>query len=106
MEIRKVLSSLAVVALLSTTACAATETRESTGEQIDSTVISTKVRAAIAADDQLSIFPIDVTTFRGTVQLSGFVNSVEEKRRAESVASNVEGVSAVKNDLIIKNTSR
>lgn len=102
MNIRTVASSLAVVALLATAACSSTPTRESTGEYVDSTVVSSKVRAAIAADDKLSIFPIDVETYKGVVQLSGFVNSAAQKRRAEQTASAVDGVRSVRNDLVIK----
>lgn len=102
MELRRIFSSLAVVALLATTACASTANDESTGQVIDSTVISTKVRAAIAADDQLSIIPIDVTTFKDVVQLSGFVDSAAHKQRAGEIAAGVEGVKEVRNNLVIK----
>lgn len=105
MTFRQFFSFFAVLALLATSACSATSTQESTGEMVDSTVVSTKVRAAIAADDQLSIFPIDVETYRGVVQLSGFVNSAEEKRRAEQVASGIDGVRQVQNDLVVKTTT-
>ena len=102
MQMRKVLSSLAVAGLLATTACASTTTNESPGEVVDATIISTKVRAAIAADDQLSIIPIDVKTFKDVVQLSGFVNSAEERRRAGEIAAQVDGVREVRNNLVIK----
>lgn len=102
MNLRIFLSSFSIVTLLAASACSPTPTRESTGEYVDSAVISTKVRAKLAADDPLSIFPIDVTTFRDVVQLSGFVSTAKEKRRAEEIAASVDGVREVKNDLVVK----
>ena len=83
-------------------ACASTPTRESTGEYVDDSVITTKVKSLLAEDDFLKSFKISVETFKGVVQLSGFVDSVESSRRAEKVASGVPGVSKVANDLIVK----
>jgi osmotically-inducible protein OsmY len=83
-------------------ACTSTSTRESTGEYIDDSAISTKVRAEIIADKDLTLFQIDVTTYKGVVQLSGFVNSQDFKTRAGQLAGGVEGVKSVKNNLIVK----
>lgn len=82
--------------------CASTRTHESTGEYIDNSVITTKVKAAILDDPGLKYFQISVESYKGTVQLSGFVDSAEAVRRAGQVASSVEGVTSVKNDLVVK----
>lgn len=82
--------------------CAATRTQESTGQYVDDSTITTKVKAEILGDPALKVFEISVETFKGTVQLSGFVNSPEMRSRAAVVASRVSGVKSVKNDLIVK----
>ena len=82
--------------------CAGDSKSESTGEYVDDVVISNKVRAEIVGDDELSLFDIDVETFKGTVQLSGFVDSEEQKTRAGEVARRVEGVKEVSNNLVVK----
>ena len=83
-------------------ACASTSTRSSTGEYIDDSVITTKVKSLIAADDFLKAFAVSVETYKGVVQLSGFVNSQEAVNRAGQIASGVKGVRSVKNNLIVK----
>jgi osmotically-inducible protein OsmY len=92
-----VLLALAVIA-----GCAATRTKESSGEYVDSSVITAKVKAAIFDDKTLKVYDITVETFKDVVQLSGFVNSAEIKNRAGVVAGGVSGVRSVKNDLIVK----
>lgn len=82
--------------------CTSTPTRESTGEYIDDAAISSKVRAQLIGDKDLNVFKIDVTTFKGIVQLSGFVNSASIKARAGTVAAGVDGVKEVRNNLVIK----
>ncbi|MFO0995053.1 MAG: BON domain-containing protein [Alphaproteobacteria bacterium] len=82
--------------------CAGSSTKESTGEYLDDSVISNKVRARIVGEKDLSIFQIDVTTFKGVVQLSGFVDKAEQKAKAGQVAASVSGVKEVKNDLVVK----
>jgi len=88
--------------MLSVTSCGASNSRESTGEYIDDTVITTKVKTAIMQDKMLSAAEINVETFKGVVQLSGFVSSRTEITQATSVARAVKGVSSVKNDIRIK----
>jgi len=83
-------------------ACASTSKQESTGEYIDDSVITTKVKSLLAADDFLKSFQIDVETFKGTVQLSGFVGSQQAVDKAGEIARSVKGVTSVKNDLIVK----
>jgi len=84
------------------TACNATSTTESTGEYIDDSVISNKIRAQIIGDNTLKLSQIDVETFKGIVQLSGFVDSAAAKTQAGYVAQNVAGVARVHNNLVIK----
>jgi osmotically-inducible protein OsmY len=83
-------------------ACASTPTRESTGEYVDDSVITTKVKSQLAADDFLKSFQISVETYKGTVQLSGFVGSQKAVDKAGEIARSVNGVTSVKNDLIVK----
>ena len=83
-------------------ACASTSKQESTGEYVDDSVITTKVKSLLAVDDFLRSFQISVETYKGTVQLSGFVNSQEAVDKAGEIARRVKGVKSVKNDLIVK----
>ena len=82
--------------------CASTPTRESTGEYVDDSTITTKVKTAIFNDPALKVFQINVETFKGEVQLSGFVDSAQAVKRAGEVARSVGGVKSVKNNLIVK----
>ena len=82
--------------------CASTASKEGTGEYIDDTVITTKVKAAILNEETLKSAEINVETFKGVVQLSGFVNSEADIAKAASVARNVKGVTSVKNDMRLK----
>jgi len=83
-------------------ACASTRTRESTGEYVDDSVITTKIKSLLAADDFLKSFAISVETYKGTVQLSGFVDSQKAIDKAGEIASSVKGVKSVKNNLNVK----
>jgi osmotically-inducible protein OsmY len=87
------------VALIS---CAGSRTRESAGEYVDSSVITTKVKTALLADPDVSGLAIEVETFKDVVQLSGFVDTKEQAQKAVEIARNVEGVRSVKNSLIVK----
>jgi osmotically-inducible protein OsmY len=91
-----------VVLLVAFVACASTSQQESTGEYVDDSVITTKVKSLLAADDFLKSFEIGVETFKGTVQLSGFVGSQKAVDKAVEITRSVKGVKAVKNDLIVK----
>jgi hyperosmotically inducible periplasmic protein len=84
------------------TGCASTTTRESTGEYIDDSVITAKVKAALFADKSVSGFAVKVTTFKGVVQLSGFVDSTAQKQQAETDARLVKGVNSVENNITVK----
>jgi len=91
-----------LVLVASLVACASTRTQESTGQYVDNSVITTKVKALLAEDDLLKSFQIGVETFKGVVQLSGFVNSQKAVDKAIQITRSVEGVKSVKNDLIVK----
>lgn len=90
------------VALVSAAGCASTSKQEGTGEYIDDSVITTKVKAAILNEPTLKSAEINVETFKGAVQLSGFVSSQAAANRAVEVARTVGGVTSVKNDMRIK----
>jgi osmotically-inducible protein OsmY len=83
-------------------ACTATRTQSSAGEYVDDSVITTKVKSLLASDDFLKSFQISVESFKGTVQLSGFVNSQKAVDKAGEIARSVQGVKSLKNDLIVK----
>ena len=100
---RPIMRSLLVVLVLAMMAgCASTRTQESTGQYVDDSSITAKVKADILGDPALKVFDIGVETFKGVVQLSGFVNSAEIRNRAAEVAGRVSGVKSVKNSLIVK----
>lgn len=82
--------------------CASTSTQESTGEFVDDAVITTKVKAKFVEDKTVSALNVNVETFKGTVQLSGFANSMVEADRAVQLARETKGVKSVKNDIRIK----
>jgi len=82
--------------------CASTATQEGTGEYIDNTIITTKVKAAILNEPTLKSSEINVETFKGVVQLSGFVSSQASIDKAVEVTQQVIGVKSVKNDMKLK----
>jgi osmotically-inducible protein OsmY len=82
--------------------CASTRTQQSAGEKVDDSVITTKVKAAIFNEPTLKVFQINVETFKGEVQLSGFVDTAVSVKKAGEVARGVKGVVSVKNNLIVK----
>jgi osmotically-inducible protein OsmY len=83
-------------------ACASTSKQEGMGEYVDDSVITTKVKSMLATDDFLKSFQIGVETYKGTVQLSGFVNSQKAVDKAVEITRTVKGVEFIKNDLIVK----
>jgi osmotically-inducible protein OsmY len=91
-----------LVLLATVVACASTPQQSSTGEYIDDSVITTKVKSLLAGDDFLNSFQISVETFKGIVQLSGFVNSQQAAEKAGQIARSVTGVRDVKNNLSVK----
>ena len=102
-QIGKFLSALFLaIAMVSFVGCASTSKQESTGQYMDDSVITTKVKAAIFNEPDLKSAEINVETFKGVVQLSGFVNSREDINKAVRVARGVQGVVSVKNDMRLK----
>ena len=103
--------TLAVLLALGTTAalqtgCSSTPTRESTGEYIDDATLTTKVKAAFVKDPLVKAIDVKVDTFKGAVQLSGFVDSADQRNRAEQVARSVQGVTSVQNNITLKTNAR
>jgi osmotically-inducible protein OsmY len=98
----KIATALFTVSLLATAGCASTATHEGTGEYVDDSVITTKVKASIFNEPTLKSTEINVETYKGTVQLSGFVSQPEDIAKAAEVARGVKGVAAVKNDIRVK----
>jgi len=99
----RILSFLVCIALITAfVGCASTPKKEGTGEYIDDSAITTKVKSAILGDSALKVFQINVETFKGEVQLSGFVDSAAAKQKAGEVARGVGGVKSVRNNLVVK----
>lgn len=82
--------------------CAGGNHKRSTGEYIDDASITTKVKSAFAADPTVSAMDVKVKTYKGVVQLSGFVDTAEQAQKAEEIAEDVQGVVSVQNDIIVK----
>ncbi|MFP5408178.1 MAG: BON domain-containing protein [Gammaproteobacteria bacterium] len=95
-------AALLAVTLASVVGCASTAQKQGTGEYVDDAVITTKVKAAIFNEPSLKSLEIKVDTFKGAVQLSGFVNSQADINKAVEVARSVKGVVSVKNDMRLK----
>jgi len=103
MNINKSISAVFLALTLATTlGCATTATKEGTGQYVDDSVITTKVKAAIFNEPTLKSAEINVETFKGIVQLSGFVSSEADIHKAIEVARAVHGVRSVKNDMRLK----
>ena len=99
----RILSFLVCITLVTAfMGCASTPTRESSGQYIDDSAITAKVKAAILNEPSLKVFQINVETFKGEVQLSGFVDSSRSVNKAGEVARSVKDVKSVKNNLIVK----
>src|SRR5205085_1912632 len=94
--------SLALV----TGGCAGDRYTQSTGEHIDDTADSSRVRKALSEDTQYKYEDVDVKTFKGVVQLSGFVNSRDQKNRAGDLARNVEHIKEVVNNITVKESAK
>ena len=102
-QLGKYLSALFLAVMLVTAVgCASTSKQEGTGEYIDDAVITTKVKAAIFEDETVKVAEVNVETFKGAVQLSGFVSSQAAINKAVEVTRRVKGVKSVKNDMRVK----
>jgi hyperosmotically inducible protein len=102
-QLGKYLSAIFLaITLVSVVGCASTSKQAGTGEYIDDSVITTKVKAAIFNEPTLKATEINVETFKGEVQLSGFVSSQASMNKAVEVTRSVKGVKSVKNDMRLK----
>lgn len=97
-----VLGTLMAGTVLASSGCAATRTEESTGQYFDDAALTTRVKAAFVEDKTVSAARINVETFKGVVQLSGFANNQAEVDQAVAITRNIPGVKSVKNDIRIK----
>ena len=103
--VMKWLAAIAVaLALVGAVGCSSTSTRESTGQYVDDSTITTKVKAKFVEDKTVSALRIHVETFQGVVQLSGFADTDAERDRAIELARSVAGVRSVKDDIQVKNS--
>jgi hyperosmotically inducible periplasmic protein len=94
-------ASLAALPASMMTGCAVTSGRETAGEYTDDKTTTAKIKTALARDPMVKAHQVNVTTFRGEVQLSGFVDSQEQKDRATEIIQNMEGVTTLHNDLVV-----
>ena len=99
---RKFASLVGILFMATALGCASTAKHEGTGEYVDDTVITGKVKTAIFNEPTLKSAEINVETYKGVVQLSGFVRSAANESLAVQVARKVSGVKSVKNDMILK----
>jgi len=99
-------SAVMLVVTMAMVACASTRTQKSAGEQVDDSVTTGRVKAALIADPTTKAHQIDVETFKGTVQLNGYVDTAASKARASEVAKATRGVESVRNNLTVKTENR
>ena len=99
---RRLAYFIGAMALAVTLGCASTAKKEGTGEYVDDSVVTTKVKAAILNEPTLKSAEVNVETFKGVVQLSGFVSSKTAEDKAVEVTRGVGGVKSVKNDMRLK----
>ena len=99
---QRITLAAAAFAFLALLGCASTSTQEGTGEYVDDTVITTKVKAALFNEPSLKSSEINVETFKGRVQLSGFVGSQASLGKAVSIANGVSGVKSVRDEMRLK----
>ena len=99
---KRLFAVLLAASMLFAVGCASTSTQESTGEYLDDTAITTKVKSAIFNEPSLKVAQINVETYKGAVQLSGFVSSQSNVNTAMAVARGVSGVTSVKDDMRLK----
>jgi hyperosmotically inducible protein len=110
MQIKNILTSISLGACLAlllslavmTTGCAGDQYHRSTGTYIDDTAVSAKIKTDLIADANVKAAEVQVRTYEGQVQLSGFVDTLDQKTRAAEIARRVDGVKYVRNDLVIK----
>ncbi len=101
-QFKYILSIMLVAIFAAVLGCASTAKKEGTGEYIEDSVITTKVKAAVLNEPTLKSSEIHVQTFKGVVKLSGFVSSEADIKKAAEIAREVKGVTSVKNDMHLK----
>lgn len=102
--IKAICASFLAILLITTVACSGSATQESTGEYFDDSFITSKVKAALVKDPVTKAREVNVETFKGVVQLSGFVTSKEAMDQAVVIAGSIDGVKSVENDMRIKSS--
>ena len=95
-------AAITAVALLTGAGCTVARNQQTVGSYIDDTTITTRIKAKFAEDKTVSAMAIEVETLKGTVQLTGFAKSVDEKMTAEKLARSVSGVADVRNDIVVR----
>jgi hyperosmotically inducible periplasmic protein len=95
-------AAMSAVALLTATGCAVVRDQSTVGQYVDDATITAQVKARLADDPVVSALAIGVETLKGTVQLSGFARSAGERLQAEAIARKVSGVTAVRNDIVVR----
>jgi osmotically-inducible protein OsmY len=101
-QLKHVSTIILAVVFATMLGCASTSKHEGTGEYIDDSVITTKVKAAVLNEPTLKSSEVNVETYKGVVQLSGFVNSEADIAKAADLARSVKGVTSVKNDMHLR----
>lgn len=104
-NLKNVLAVLVLGLSVGLAGCAGTETTRSTGQYVDDTTITSKVKTKLIEDQALQAFQIDVETYNGQVLLSGFVESPDQVQRAMDAAREVDGVKSVKNALVVRESA-
>ena len=105
-QLKRLATLLVAAVFLTLTGCASSEKRESAGEYVEDSYITTKVKAAILKEPDLKVSEINVETYKGIVQLSGFVSSKDAADRAVDVAKEIKGVKSVQNDMRLKSEAK
>lgn len=95
-------SAFTALSLVTVTGCSVMRDQETTGNYVDDSVVTTRVKTKFAQDTTVSAMAISVETMKGVVQLSGFAKSSTEKERAEELARTVQGVNSVRNDIVVR----
>lgn len=99
---RLVTAAFTAVVAIAAVGCSSNPTSKTAGEYVDDAMITTKVKAAFAADPTVKATEVNVETYKGDVQLSGFVAEPRDAQRAVEIARGVQGVTSVKNDIRVK----
>ena len=101
-QIKHLIAIFLAIVFVTVQGCAGSATQESTGEYVSDTWITTKVKAALVDDPVVKATEVNVETFKGVVQLSGFVSSTAAMNQAVRVARGIKGVTSVRNDMRLK----